>query len=166
MANLDIVGRLEQIPTEGPLVFLAGPTPRGPLVLSWRPEAILQLGAMWLGPGRLTIITPEPRDGVYREHYDDQIDWEFAARDASTAIAYWIPRDVVNMPGFTTNVEFGYDVAKRPERVVLGCPPDCPNPERNRYLTHVADRHNVPLRESLTGTLSAALTILAKGGTS
>ncbi|MFD0630529.1 hypothetical protein ACFQ9X_01545 [Catenulispora yoronensis] len=36
------------------------------------------------------------------------------------------------MPGFTTNVEFGLDVAEG--RVVLGCPPDCPNPERNRYL--------------------------------
>ncbi|MFJ8855455.1 hypothetical protein [Streptomyces sp. NPDC102437] len=31
-----------------------------------------------------------------------------------------------------TNVEFGLDAPTG--RAVLGCPPDCPNPERNRYL--------------------------------
>lgn len=162
--NLDIVGRLEQIPTDGPSIFLAGPTPRSPLVPSWRPEAIALIEEMWAGPRRLTVITPEPiDDDVYREDYDDQIDWEFAARTAATAIAYWVPRDLVAMPGFTTNVEFGYDVAKRPDRVVLGCPPSCPNPERNRYLIHLAYDSNVPVSEFLANTIRMALDIAWRG---
>ncbi|MGW2600239.1 hypothetical protein [Streptomyces klenkii] len=59
----------------------------------------------------------------------------------------------------TTNVEFGLDVATG--RAVLGCPPDCPNPERNRYLIYVARRHGVPVCITLTGTVVAALALVA-----
>lgn len=62
---------------------------------------------------------------------------------------------------FTTNVEFGLDVTTG--RAVLGCPPDCPNPERNRYLIWLARRHGVPVTETLDGTVAAALAILARG---
>jgi hypothetical protein len=61
------------------------------------------------------------------------------------------------MPGFTTNVEFGLDVASG--RVVLGYPPDCPNPERNRYPIYVARRHSVQVHTTLHDT-TAALTLL------
>jgi hypothetical protein len=72
---------------------------------------------------------------------------------------FWIPRDLRTLPGFTTNVEFGLDVTTG--RAVLGCPPDCPNPERNRYLIWLARRHGVPVTETLKGTVAAALAILA-----
>ncbi|MCI2422871.1 nucleoside 2-deoxyribosyltransferase domain-containing protein [Saccharopolyspora sp. K220] len=87
-----------------------------------------------------------------------KVDWETDARSAATAILFWIPRDLKSLPGFTTNVEFGLDVTTG--KAVLGCPPDCPNPERNRYLVYVARRHAVPVCETLTDTVAAALALL------
>ncbi|MFI1808412.1 HIT family protein [Streptomyces californicus] len=43
---------------------------------------------------------------------------------------------------------------------VLGCPPDCPNPERNRYLIYVARRHGVPVCETLPDAAVAALALV------
>ncbi|WP_373310914.1 LacI family DNA-binding transcriptional regulator [Streptomyces alanosinicus] len=39
---------------------------------------------------------------------------------------------------------------------VLGCPPDCPNPERNRYLIYVVSQHGVPVLSTLADTVTAA----------
>ncbi|WP_327732940.1 hypothetical protein OG749_02725 [Streptomyces nojiriensis] len=61
----------------------------------------------------------------------------------------------------TTNVEFGLDVS--PGRAVLGCPTDCPNPERNRYLIYVARRHGVPVCTTLTDTVAEALALVPAG---
>ncbi|MGW0401647.1 hypothetical protein ACWD0E_28075 [Streptomyces sp. NPDC003002] len=61
------------------------------------------------------------------------------------------------MPTATTNVEFGLDVSTG--RAVLGFPPDCPNPERNRYLIYVARRYGVPVCTALTDTVAAALAL-------
>ncbi|WP_183091452.1 nucleoside 2-deoxyribosyltransferase domain-containing protein [Streptomyces radicis] len=145
-------------PDPTPSVFLAGPTPRHPDVPSWRPAALTHLAAQWRGPELLTVLTPESRDGHRAAHYDDQVDWETDARAAADAILFWIPRDLATLPGFTTNVEFGLDVGTG--RAVLGCPPDCPNPERNRYLIHVARRHGVPVCETLGATVAAALVVV------
>jgi hypothetical protein len=38
-------------------------------------------------------------------------------------------------------------------------PPDCPAPERNRYLAWVAHRHGAPVRETLPDTVTAALAL-------
>ncbi|MFJ5811519.1 nucleoside 2-deoxyribosyltransferase domain-containing protein (plasmid) [Streptomyces sp. NBC_01426] len=158
----NLVYAREPLPAGGPSVFLAGPTPRadGP-VPSWRPDAIGELTAQWTGRQPLTVLNPESRGGVRAAHYDDQVDWETDARRHADAILFWIPRDLVSLPGFTTNVEFGLDVATG--RAVLGCPPDCPNPERNRYLVHVARRHGVPVAETLHDTVAAALALVISG---
>ncbi|WP_443055834.1 nucleoside 2-deoxyribosyltransferase domain-containing protein [Streptomyces sp. NBC_00690] len=149
----------EPLPAHGPSVFLAGPTPRlGGPVESWRPAATTELAAQWTGPQPLTVLSPESRGGVRAAHYDDQVDWETEARASADAILFWIPRDLTHMPGFTTNVEFGLDVSTG--KAVLGCPPDCPNPERNRYLIYVAQRHGVPVFTTLTETATAALALL------
>lgn len=74
-------------------------------------------------------------------------------------ILFWIPRDLKTLPAMTTNVEFGLDVAIG--RAVLGCPPDCPSPERNRYLIYVARRHGVPVRTTLTDTVTAAFALIS-----
>ncbi|MFI1869692.1 nucleoside 2-deoxyribosyltransferase domain-containing protein [Streptomyces jumonjinensis] len=151
----------EPVPT-GPSVFLAGPTPDKKLpVPSWRPEALDLITAQWTGPQPLTVLTPESRGGVRAERYEHQVDWETNARAASTAILFWIPRDMHTMPGMTTNVEFGLDAPSG--RAVLGCPPDCPNPERNRYLIYVAGRFGVPVYETLTDTVAEALALVAAG---
>jgi hypothetical protein len=155
MSSVRVVMARESIPA-GPAVFLAGPTPdkKAP-VPSWRPEAVDLIAARWAGPGPLTVLTPESRGGVRAERYEKQVDWETAARAGAAAILFWIPRDMRTLPGMTTNVEFGLDVTSG--RAVLGCPADCPNPERNRYLVYVARRHGVPVCETLAGTVTAAL---------
>ncbi|THA29196.1 hypothetical protein E6R18_25120 [Streptomyces sp. A1277] len=161
--NLRIVWAREDLPVTGPAVFLAGPTPRlGDDTESWRPAALNQLAEQWAGEEPLTVFTPESRGGIRAEHYDDQVEWETTARNAATAILFWIPRDLATMPGFTTNVEFGLDVGTG--RAVLGCPPNCPAPERNRYLIYVAHCHNVPVRETLSDTVAAALNLVTKAG--
>jgi Nucleoside 2-deoxyribosyltransferase like len=161
MREITVVMAREPLPEAGPSVFLAGPTPRlGGDVPSWRPAAVQELAAQWSG-GPLTVLSPESRGGKRAEHYDDQVDWETEARACANAILFWIPRDMVSMPGMTTNVEFGLDVPTG--RAVLGCPPGCANPERNRYLIYVAGRHDVPVRETLADTVAAALTIVTAG---
>lgn len=157
MTGINIVWAREPIPA-GPSVFLAGPTPRIGTVPSWRPAAIAAFDCAWTGPGVLTVLTPESCGGRRAADYHDQVDWEATALDAVTAILFWIPRDVATLPGFTTNVEFGLYV--RSGRVVLGCPTDCPNPERNRYLIWTADRYGAPVQETLTAAVSDVLAIV------
>jgi hypothetical protein len=45
-------------------------------------------------------------------------------------------------------------------RAVLGCPADCPDPERNRYLIWLARRHGVPVTGSLPATVASALALI------
>ena len=154
---IQVVWAREPIPA-GPSVFLAGPTPRaGGETPSWRLAAIDAIRAQWARP--LTVLTPESRGGVRAAHYDDQFEWETAARAAADVVLFWIPRDLATMPAFTTNVEFGHDVTTG--RAVLGCPPDCPNPERNRYLIALARHYGVPVCETLDDTVSTALARLS-----
>ncbi|MFI5945895.1 nucleoside 2-deoxyribosyltransferase domain-containing protein [Streptomyces uncialis] len=150
----------EPLPASGsPSVFLAGPTPdRSAPVPSWRPAALDTLTAQWNSETPLTVLSPESRNGQRAARYEDQVDWETTARQNATAILFWIPRDLRTMPGMTTNVEFGLDVTTG--RAVLGCPPDCPDPQRNRYLIYIARRHGVPVLTTLPDTVTAALTLI------
>ncbi|MFJ3817808.1 nucleoside 2-deoxyribosyltransferase domain-containing protein [Streptomyces sp. NPDC090056] len=158
MTGINLVIARELIPA-GPSVFLAGPTPdKSAPVPSWRPDAAEALAAQWTGTQPLTVLSPESRHGQRADRYETQVDWETKARAAASAILFWIPRDLKTMPAMTTNVEFGLDVATG--RAVLGCPPDCPNPERNRYLIYVAGRHGVPVCTTLTATAAAALALV------
>ncbi|GIH79662.1 hypothetical protein [Planobispora longispora] len=43
---------------------------------------------------------------------------------------------------------------------MLGCPPHCPDPERNRYLIHLARYHGVPVYRTPAETVEAALAIV------
>ncbi|WUT01643.1 nucleoside 2-deoxyribosyltransferase domain-containing protein (plasmid) [Streptomyces sp. NBC_00708] len=150
----------EALPAPGPSVFLAGPTPRlSRPVDSWRPTAIAELNTQWHSDVPLTVFSPESRGGFRAAHYDDQVGWETQAREQADVVLYWIPRDLETLPGFTTNVEFGLDITQR--KIVLGCPPDCPNPERNRYLIWVAHRHGAPVCQTLVDTVGASLSVVA-----
>jgi Nucleoside 2-deoxyribosyltransferase like len=157
--NLTLVYARDPLPP-GSSVFLAGPTPRSDDVPSWRPDAVSELAAQWRGPGRLAVLLPEPPAGQRWPYYDDQAEWETVAREAATAILFWIPRDLRTLPGYTTNVEFGLDVTTG--RAVLGCPPDCPDPDKNRYLIWLARRHGVPVTGTLPATVTAALDLIAR----
>jgi hypothetical protein len=155
--SINVVYAREPIPA-GPSVFLAGPTPRSDTVRSWRPDVITAVRWAWSGPGPLTVLNPESRGGRRAAEYHDQVEWEAAGLDTATAILFWIPRDVHTLPGFTTNVEFGLYV--RSGRAVLGCPVDCPNPERNRYLIWTAHRYGTPVHRTIPVAVSAALAIV------
>ncbi|MEV8636887.1 nucleoside 2-deoxyribosyltransferase domain-containing protein [Streptosporangium sp. NPDC051023] len=157
--TVNLVMAREPLPV-GLSVFLAGPTPdKSAPVPSWRPAAAAALAAQWTGDQPLTVLSPESRHGERADRYETQVDWETEARAVAGAILFWIPRDLRTLPGMTTNVEFGLDVTTG--RAVLGCPPDCPNPERNRYLIYVARRHGVPVCETLHDAVAAALALVA-----
>ncbi|MFE4857337.1 nucleoside 2-deoxyribosyltransferase domain-containing protein [Streptomyces sp. NPDC056670] len=161
--SVRLVMARETIPA-GPRVFLAGPTPdRSEPVPSWRPDALALIDAQWTDLEPLTVLSPESRDGIRAGRYEDQVDWETEARGSADAILFWIPRDMRTMPGMTTNVEFGLDVSTG--RAVLGCPTDCPNPERNRYLAYVAVRHGVPVCTTLADAVAEALALVNAAGT-
>ena len=46
-------------------------------------------------------------------------------------IVFYIPRRFPELPGLTTNIEFGMYLSKRPDNVLLCCPVDS---EKNSYL--------------------------------
>lgn len=157
---ITVVMAREPIPA-GPSIFLAGPSAvRGSGVPSWRPDAIAALEAAWTRDEPLTVLSPESRGGVRADRYEDQWDWENKARAKACVILFWIPRDEQLLPGFTTNVEAGYDIAAR-RTVVLGCPPDCPSPERNRYLIRLAHVAGVPVTTTLAATVGTAVDLIA-----
>ena len=88
-------------------IFLAGPTYRsGDEIISdsfWRKDAIkifekLQFDGI--------VFVPELKDSL-KWNYDNQVEWEFECLENCTVIAFWVPRDLKNLPAFTTNVEFG-----------------------------------------------------------
>lgn len=156
--GINVVWAREPIPA-GPSIFLAGPTPRTASVDSWRDDAIGVIAACWNGTRTLNVLTPESRGGNRATEYHDQVEWETQGLDSATVVAFWIPRDVRTLPGFTTNIEFG--LYARSGRVVLGAPADCPNPERNRYPIWVARRYGVPVFRTLPDTMLAAIDMVA-----
>jgi 8-oxo-dGTP pyrophosphatase MutT (NUDIX family) len=106
-------------------VFLAGPTPREPHVASWRPLAIDILRELGFDG---EILSPEPPTGPVKS-YVGQIEWERRARLMADLVFFWVPRELSQMPGFTTNVEFGEDWPLR--KMLYGRPDSAP---KNRYL--------------------------------
>lgn len=125
----------DPIPESKRGIFLAGPTPRDADTPSWRPH---MLGLLALYDG--AVFVPEAAPGKWEHDYDGQAEWELAALDAASVIAFWIPRDLVRMPAFTTNIEFGYWC--RSGKCLLGHPPGTP---KMGYLRLLAARHGIPL---------------------
>lgn len=100
-------------------IFLAGPTPRGENVLSWRTEAceiLKQIGFDGV------VYVPEYSTWKPKQDYVDQAMWERIALTNATIILFWVPRKLPDMAGFTTNVEFGYWLHSG--KVIYGRPKD------------------------------------------
>ncbi|WP_097005321.1 nucleoside 2-deoxyribosyltransferase domain-containing protein [Lacrimispora amygdalina] len=112
-------------------IFLAGPTLRdSSFYYSWRKKAceiLEQLG--FTG----TVYVPEfCEERKFREDdYIKQTKWEWACLDVAGVIAFWVPRCMENLPGLTTNIEFGIYIAKKADRLVLGHPEDA---EKMKYM--------------------------------
>lgn len=113
-------------------IFLAGPTPRSDDVVSWRKEALQILEKNGFEGN---VFVPETKDWNWLGNYEKQVRWEWDALGLATITLFWVPRDLETMPAYTTNVEFGFIAALRPERFVLGFPPDAP---KTRYLATIA----------------------------
>lgn len=147
--NMQIVYSDQQLPNKSlKTIFLAGPTPRDKETASWRDEAI-QIFKDLNYDG--TIFIPERSDGVYSD-YIEQIDWELSAMKRADIILFWIPRELNNMPGFTTNVEFGSWVDSG--KAVVGFPLDA---EKVRYLEELAKRSEVVCHSTLEDTIKNAI---------
>ena len=111
-------------------IFLAGPIERIPpygikLLPQWRKEALQYLEAssvLW------KVLTPEWDQKPEGWTYEDQIMWEvFHMGRIAKVILFWIPRQLPDLPGFTTNVEVGEYL--RSGKIVIGAPPDAPHTE-------------------------------------
>ena len=87
-------------------IFLAGPTPRDKEnIVSWRKRACNYLEEKGFDG---VVYVPECSDWEAKFDYLDQVSWEREALENASIIAFWIPRKIPELPGFTTNVEFGY----------------------------------------------------------
>lgn len=137
-----------------PWIFLAGPTPRDLVTPSWRPDAVREFVDQGF-EGTLLIPedgTGEPFDDA--RFHDAQVHWEWEALDAADAIMFWVPRDLETLPGFTTNVKFGFYV--RSGKIVLGAPELA---DKNRYLFMLAERCGVPRSHDLSVTVERAIAL-------
>lgn len=133
-------------------IFLAGPTPRAETILpSWRPDALKHLEDMGYEG---VVFVPEDEDGTWRHSYDDQIEWEEMCLNFADAIIFWIPRELTQMPAFTTNDEWGFWKAKDPMKLVLGTPDGAP---KVRYQRYYANKHNIPTHDTLQATCATAI---------
>lgn len=132
-------------------IMLCGPTPRSSDVLSWRPKAIEILSSIFDG----TVFVPEPSNGERFISYDFQVNWELASLEHCAIIVAWVPRNMINMPALVTNVEFGYWLAKTPNKLIYGRPDDAAN---CRYLDFLykRDTDRIPT-STLEETLSLAV---------
>ena len=151
-------------------IFLAGPTPRLPkstpttglqairllyarwgITPSWRPGALRLLEA---GGYTGRVFVPEFRDPDRSSipHPNAILDWETEKLEQSVVL-FWVPRDRVHLPGFTTNVEFGMHVHRGPEEVVFGAPP---NAVKMDALVYHAQRHGLRRFFDLESTVEQA----------
>ena len=107
-------------------IFLAGPTPREEKVASWRVDAVKKLEELGFDG---VVFIPEYSTWVPKTNYVDQANWEREALTEATVILFWIPRSLPDMPGFSTNVEFGYWLHSK--KVIYGRPDGDP---KTKYL--------------------------------
>lgn len=135
-------------------IFLAGPCPRDygtSWQNTWHGEAVRMLEQAGFD-GHVYI--PLPFVGEYTEG----VAWEDHFLSMADVILFWVPRSLPDMPGFTTNIEYGewMDSGK----VVLGYPEGA---AKMRYLDYKAKKHDVPVFRTLGESLGACMTILGQG---
>ena len=139
---MKIIYAQENLPkTINKSIMLCGPTPRATDVKSWRNEALSILKDNSFDG---VVFVPEPRDGKWLDNYNSQIEWEEKCLNVCDCIVFWVPRDLKDLPGFTTNVEFGAwaDSGK----IVFGAPK---NAVKTTYLKYYANKYNYKLVDKM-----------------
>lgn len=122
-------------------VFLAGPTVRDAKTIGWRPEFIQALKDLDFNG---TVLVPEAADGIWKDNYIDQVTWELEGIEKAELVSFWIPRELPNMPAFTTNVEFGYCLGKE-KYTIYGRPNSA---VKCNYLDFIHNKYNINLQEN------------------
>ena len=142
----------EEVNKNNKSIFLAGPTPRSIEIETWRKEALEILKV--LGYDGIVYV-PEKEFDDRTFNYDEQVWWEREALHNADVIVFWIPRHLPSMPAFTTNVEYGYWLAKNSNKVIYGRPDGS---EKNKYLDWLynTETGKVPAN-NLTELLSEAI---------
>jgi len=133
-------------------IFLAGPSYRENGKTSWREEAIDILEKKGFDG---LVFVPEPMTSIPFEQSEE---WEDVYLNMADIILFWVPRDLKELPAFTTNVEYGEWMNSG--KVVLGYPEGAP---KTRYLQRKAEKLDVPVAKTLEGTIDKALGILGSG---
>lgn len=150
-----IVHPNEALPSSGvAAIYLVGPVPRKTGEVRWHLEAIAALQAYRFDGA---VIVPRTLDErAIQESDERQLSWEFQAQCRADVLLFWVPRDLVDMPGLTTNLEWGmwYDTGK----VVIGIPPGA---ALTLPLRHAAQRAALEVCDTLDGTVQSALRALA-----
>lgn len=149
---MKVIYAQQPIDIEGQSIFLAGPTPRSADVKSWRPEVIEEL----LKQGfKGTVFAPEMEGGWTKDfEYGAQIDWETNSLEACDVIIFWVPRDLKDMPAFTTNIEFGIWLEKNPNKIVLGWPEDA---EKMTYIEYKAKQAYIKCHKDIKEMVKYAI---------
>ena len=137
----------------GEAVFLAGPTPRSTDVPSWRPKAIEILKKHDYSG---TVLVPEHSDWISGFSYQNQIQWERVGLSLASSIVFWVPREMKTMPALTTNIEFGYYMAKTPEKCFYGRPDGAPHTGYLDWLFY-NELKNATIHNSLEDVLLDAI---------
>lgn len=137
----------QRVHLKWPTIFLAGPSLRGEYngKQHWRLEAIKLIGQMGFTG---IVFSPEPMT----EEYAKQVAWEDRRLHEAEVIAFWVPRDLETLPGFTTNIEFGEWM--KSGKCVLGYPEGAP---KTRYLRIKADKYGIPVAHTLFDTMDLAV---------
>jgi hypothetical protein len=146
---MQIVYAMQPIP-KGRILFLAGPTPRsGTSAKSWRPAALDTIREIGFDGA---VLVPEDENGVFHGDYCGQVDWETQGLIKANCIMFWVPRALPDMPGLTTNDEFGY--WKASGKVVWGSPPDA---VKVTYQRDYCGQHQIPCFLTMSSTCRAAV---------
>lgn len=111
-----------------PAIFLAGPTARSnDYEKSWRKDAVEYLESK--GFQGIVFVPEHSRPSHFDDTeaaWDARTEWEWKCIEAADCVVFWVPRRMPDMPGLTTNLEFGMcigDVDIK-HRVILGYPED------------------------------------------
>lgn len=140
-------------------IFLAGPTYRNRTFdESWRKiacEKLQELGFDGL------VYVPEYSTGNMKPDLTDQASWERAGLQAASIIIFYIPRKLPELAGFTTNIEFGMWITKKPNNCMLCIPDFAEKVEYVKWLWSV-EIPNKPIYVNLDDVLGQAIKLLNK----